>query len=276
MREERVKAVLCAVGVAFMLLFTLTPIAYMTVVSLTKSPELLFSPRTSGATIVNYVRILTDPSIHFLDYLRNSIVVAGVGALLAVFAAAPAAYSVTRLPLPGKALIILFVLAISMFPQVSAIGYLFKLMTELGWINTHASLVFPYAAWVLPLTLWILVSYFSRIPRELDKAALVDGCPRWKVLFKVILPVAAPGILSAALLAFIFAFNEFLFALMLTTDFRARTVPVGIALFQGLHGELPWGTIMAASVVSTIPVILLAMIFQRRIISGLTGGAVKG
>ncbi|NIO16943.1 MAG: ABC transporter permease subunit [Deltaproteobacteria bacterium] len=276
MREERVRAVLCAIGVAFMLQFALAPIVYMAVVSLARSPELIFSPGDTGATIVNYVRILTDPSLHFLHYLRNSIVVAGASSLLAVFAAVPAAYAITRLPLPGKVVIVLSVLSISMFPQVSAIGYLFKLMAGLGWINTHASLVLPYAAWILPLTLWILVSYLSRIPRELDSAALVDGCTRWKVLFRVILPVAAPGILSAALLAFIFAFNEFLFALMLTTDFRARTVPVGIALFQGLHGQLPWGTVMAASVISTIPVIILAMIFQRRIISGLTGGAVKG
>lgn len=276
MREERVMAVLRLLGVAFMLLFTLAPIAYMIAVSVFESPEFLFSSRPYGATIANYAGILTDPSLHFLDYLINSIFVAGVSALFAVLAAAPAAYAITRLPLPGKIFIFLFVLAISMFPQVSAVGYLFKFMTELGWVNTYASLVFPYAAWVLPLTLWILVSYFSRMPRELDKAALVDGCSRRKVLSRVILPVAAPGILSAALLAFIFSFNEFLFALMLTTDFRARTVPVGIALFQGLHGEMPWGTIMAASVVSTIPVIVLAMIFQRRIISGLTGGAVKG
>jgi multiple sugar transport system permease protein len=178
--------------------------------------------------------------------------------------------------MPGKALLLFFALAASMFPQVSLISYLFQLMSALGWVNTHAALVLPYAAWVLPLALWILVSYFARIPRDLDRAALVDGCSRWQILRKVILPVAAPGIFSTFLLAFIFAFNEFLFALMLTTDHRSRTIPVGIALFQGLHGETPWGDIMAAATMSTIPVVLLTVLFQQRIIQGLTRGAVKG
>jgi multiple sugar transport system permease protein len=149
-------------------------------------------------------------------------------------------------------------------------------MTKLAWINTYQALLFPYVAWILPLSLWILVSYFSQIPRELDKAALVDGCTYWQILRKIVLPVAAPGVLSVFLLSFIFAFNEFMFALMLTTDYKARTIPVGIALFQGLHGQTPWGNIMAASVVTTLPVVILTLIFQRRIIGGLTRGAVKG
>jgi multiple sugar transport system permease protein len=119
------------------------------------------------------------------------------------------------------------------------------------------------------------VSYFAQIPRDLDRAALVDGCSRLQILRKILLPVAMPGVIATALLAFIFAFNEFLFALMLTTDYRARTIPVGIALFEGLHGQIPWGEIMAAAALTTVPVILLALIFQRRIIQGLTQGAVK-
>jgi multiple sugar transport system permease protein len=126
------------------------------------------------------------------------------------------------------------------------------------------------------LSLWILVSYFVKIPKEMDQAALVDGCSNWQVFFKVIIPVALPGLLSTALLAFIFTFNEFIFALMLTTDYHARTVPVGIALFQGLHGETPWGNIMAAATFSTIPLVAITIIFQRYIIQGLTRGAVKG
>jgi multiple sugar transport system permease protein len=156
------------------------------------------------------------------------------------------------------------------------VGYLFKLMTALGWINTYPALIFPYVAWTLPLSLWILVSYFSRIPRDLDRAGLIDGCSRLQILFKIIFPVAAPGIFATLLLAFIFAFNEFLFALMLTTDRAARTIPVGIALFEGLHGQIPWGEIMAAATLATLPVVALALIFQRRIIQGLTRGAVKG
>lgn len=276
MRERGIVTVMIGLGVLFMVAFTYLPVTYMAAVSFTGSPEFLFLPGKASLTLSHYFAVLTDPSLHFTGYLKNSVVVSAASALLAVLIAAPAAYAAVRLPLPGKVSIILGVLAISMFPPVTAIGYLFKFMSGLGLVNTYAALVLPYVAWVLPLTLWILVSYFSRIPRELDRAALIDGCSRFTLLSRVIFPVAAPGILSAGLLAFIFAFNEFLFALMLTTDFRARTVPVGIALFQGLHGETPWGTIMAASALSVVPVVLLAVLFQRRIISGLTRGAVKG
>ena len=149
-------------------------------------------------------------------------------------------------------------------------------MTTLNWINTYKALVLPYIAWVLPLSVWILVTYFSKVPRELDKAALVDGCNKWQLLYKVIYPVAKPGIFSVFLLAFIFSINEFMFALMLTTDYGARTIPVGIALFQGLHGEIPWGTIMAAAAVTTLPIVILTLAFQKHIIGGLTRGAIKG
>ncbi|MGA7877293.1 MAG: carbohydrate ABC transporter permease, partial [Desulfoferrobacter sp.] len=152
----------------------------------------------------------------------------------------------------------------------------FKVMAELGWVNTYAALILPYIAWTLPLSLWILVSYFNQIPQDLDKAGLIDGCSRWQILRTIILPVAAPGIFSTILLAFIFAFNEFMFALMLTTDYHARTIPVGIALFQGLHGQTPWGNIMAAATLSTLPLVILTLVFQRRIIQGLTRGALKG
>ena len=207
--------------------------------------------------------------------MRNSIIISAASAVISVFFAALAAYAVTRLPLSGKLPLMFFILALSMFPPVSLVGYLYKLMTALGWINTYPALILPYVAWTLPLSLWILVSYFSRIPRDLDRAGLIDGCSRIQILFKIIFPVAAPGIFATLLLAFIFAFNEFLFALMLTTDHAARTIPVGIALFEGLHGQIPWGEIMAAAAMAAVPVVVLALIFQQRIIQGLTRGAVK-
>jgi multiple sugar transport system permease protein len=148
-------------------------------------------------------------------------------------------------------------------------------MTVMEWINTHLALILPYIAWELPLSLWILLSYFGRIPLDLDHAALVDGARRHHILRKIIFPLAAPGILSIALLVFIFSFNEFLFALMLTTDHNARTITVGIALFEGLHGEIPWGYLMAASSLASVPLVILAVSFQRRIVQGLTAGAVK-
>jgi multiple sugar transport system permease protein len=170
---------------------------------------------------------------------------------------------------------VLTVLAFSMFPQICIVGYLFKIMSSLGLINTFSALILPYISWSVPLALWLQMSYFSQLPHDIDNAARVDGANRSQVLIKVILPIALPGFLSTVLLLFMFSFNEFLFALMLTTDHAARTVPVGIALFQGLHGELPWGYIMAASVISCIPIVLIALAFQKRIIQGLTRGAVK-
>ena len=226
-------------------------------------------------TIKNYTDILGLETLHFLDYLKNSVIVSGITAIFSGVIGALAAYAVSRISFPGKVLLIFTVLGLSMFPQICIVGYLYKFMGNLGWINTYNGLILPYISWSLPLALWILMSYFSQIPSELDKAAQIDGASRLQILSKVILPIALPGFLSTILLLFMFSFNEFLFALMLTTDFRARTVPVGIALFQGLHGELPWGYIMAASVISSIPVILIAMIFQRHIIQGLTHGAVK-
>jgi len=276
MNEERLRTTIVVLGSAFMLVFFLLPFVYMAMTSVSLRPDFLSPRKGFEFTLVNYRSILTTPSLHFLDYLRNSLLVSGISAVFTVLIAGLAAYSITRLPLPGKVLILFFVLAVSMFPQVSLVSYLFKLMSRLGWINTYQCLVLPYIAWILPLSLWILTSYFAQMPRELDKAALVDGCTRWQILRKVIFPVAMPGLFSTALLAFIFAFNEFMFALMLTTDHHARTIPVGVALFQGLHGETPWGNIMAASTLTTIPVVILTVIFQRRIVQGLTRGAVKG
>jgi multiple sugar transport system permease protein len=246
----------------------------MVIISFNKRPDFLLQ-QLPLFTLDNYRDILRLENLHFLDYLRNSVVVSGLTAIFSAVIGACAAYAVSRISFPGKIVLILVVLGLSMFPQICIIGYLYKFMSNFGWINTYHGLITPYIAWSLPLALWILMSYFSQIPGELDKAAQIDGASRLQILFKVTLPLALPGFLSTILLLFMFSFNEFLFALMLTTDYRARTVPVGVALFQGLHGELPWGYIMAASVISSIPVILIAVIFQRHIIQGLTHGAVK-
>ena len=276
MNEQRIQRVLVWVGSAGLLAFCLGPFAYMVAVSLADRADFLLPAVSPAWTLEHYANVLSGESLHFVRMLVNSLVVSLCSALVAVFLACLGAYAITRLRLPGKMLVLFGVLAVAMFPQVGIVGYLYQMMIRLGWINTYQALVLPYVAWTVPLSLWVLVGYFSQIPRELDTAALVDGCSRWTILWRVIFPVAAPGVFSVFLLAFIFAFNEFMFALMLTSDYRARTVPVGIALFQGLHGQTPWGTIMAASVVTTLPVVVLALIFQRRIIGGLTQGAVKG
>jgi len=275
MNTERFNIILIVPAVAFTLIFCLSPFIYMLLCAVSRTPDFLLPAKSFGFTLSHFYAAITSESLHFLAFLRNSVIISSISAIISVFCASLAAYAVTRLPWPGKRLFMLVVLALSMFPAVSLIGYLFELMSDLGWINTYLALIFPYVAWTLPLSLWILVSYFAQMPRELDKAALIDGCTRLQLLFRIIFPVAAPGIFSTMLLAFIFAFNEFLFALMLTTDYSARTVPVGIALFEGLHGQLPWGEIMAAAGVSILPVILLTLVFQRRIIQGLMQGAVK-
>jgi len=276
MNEGRLKSLLLVIGGIVTFLVPLTPFFYMVLTGLSEHHDFLSADKSFVFTLSHFHAVLASESSHFMAFVRNTLIVSAASAVISVCIASMAAYAVTRLSFRGKMAFMLVILALSMFPPISLVGYLFKLMSGLGWINTYQALVFPYVAWTLPLSLWILVSYFSNIPRDLDRAGLVDGCSRLQILIKVIFPVAAPGIFSTALLSFIFAFNEFMFALMLTTDYSARTIPVGIALFEGLHGQIPWGEIMAAATMTTIPVVILALIFQRRIIQGLTRGAVKG
>ncbi|HHE04531.1 carbohydrate ABC transporter permease [candidate division WOR-3 bacterium] len=274
MKDEIIRKGMLTAGIIFLVFFCIGPFIWMIVVSLSDSPDFLVRGQYIF-TLKNFIDILNIRNLHFLDYLRNSLFVAGLTSIFSATIGAFAAYAISRIDFRGKILILVSVLGLSMFPQISIVGYLYKIMSSIGWINTYNALVFPYIAWTLPLSLWLMLSYFSQIPSEIDRAALVDGANRIQVFSKIIIPIGAPGFLSTVLLLFMASFNEFLFALMLTTDFRARTIPVGIALFEGLHGEIPWGYIMAASLISSIPVILLALFFQRYIIRGLTGGAVK-
>ncbi len=262
-------------GGIFSVLFAISPFIYMVLTSVSVDPYFLHTDKHFQFTMVNFESILTGETSHFIRYLFNSIFVSGTSAFLSVGASSLAAFAVTRIGFRRKNLFMMGVLAVSLFPPISIISYLFRIFTLIGWINTYMALVVSYIAWTMPLSLWILVSYFSQIPLELDRAGLMDGCSRFQIFYKIILPLAMPGIVSTALLAFIFAFNEFLFALMFTTDYAARTIPVGLAFFEGLHGETPWGEIMAASVVATLPVVIITLFFQQRIIQGLTGGAVK-
>ncbi|MGA6924630.1 MAG: carbohydrate ABC transporter permease [Desulfosarcina sp.] len=276
MNESRLQVLLKIVGALVLLCFCLLPLIWMVVISFSRQPDFLLPEVAFSPTLQNFTDVMTDRSLHLGAYLRNSLVVSAASAVLATLAAGLSAYAVTRLRFRGRILIPMGVLALSMFPQISIVGYLFRLMAGLDWINTRAALIFPYTALGLALAQWIMLSHFARIPPELDQAAMIDGASRLQILFRIIFPLAAPGALSTALLVFIYSFNEFLFALMLTTDHSARTIPVGIALFEGLHGQLPWGHLMAIAVISMAPVVLLTAIFQRRIVQGLVQGAVKG
>ncbi len=276
MSERALKRVLLALGIVFMLVFCLTPFIYMIVVSVSEKPDFLSAAVDFSATLANYRDVLAVRSLHFLDYLRNSVAIGGLVALITGGIAALSAYAVSRIEFRGRVFVPLAVLAFSMFPQISVVGYLYKLMRAAGLINTYPALILPYIAWTAPLAFWILLSYMTRIPRDFDDAAFVDGAGRLTIFRRIILPVALPGLISAMLLVFIAAFNEFLFALMLTSDHSARTVPVGIALFEGLHGEVPWGYIMAASGIAAFPLIVMSLYFQKFVIQDVTRGALKG
>ena len=273
--EESLKRTLIAAGALLLLVFTLSPLVWMLWVSLASKPDFLFTG-VARYTLGNYRNVLTSPTLHFVDYFRNSLIVASVTAVAVTIIASIAGYAVSRMRFPGRVVVPLFVLAMSMFPPISIVGYLYQWFSSLGLINTHAGLILPYSALTVSLALWINMSYFAQIPVDLDRAALVDGAGRLAVLFKIVFPLALPGIFSAFLLVFIACFNEFLFALMLTLDPFAQTLPVGIAMFEGLHGEVPWGNLMAASALATLPLVALTLIFQRYIVQGLMGGAVKG
>jgi multiple sugar transport system permease protein len=274
--EARQKKVLLAAGISFMLIFCIAPFVWMIMVSLSTNPDFLGGGTSFVLSLKNYADVLTVRSLHFLDYLRNSLLISATVAVGCAMVAALGAYAISRIEFRGRMLLSLAILAFSMFPQISLIGYLYKLMRSSGLINTYPALVFPYIAWTIPLGFWILLSYIMQIPKDLDDAALADGAGRLLVFRRIILPISAPGMLSAVLLVFIAAFNEFLFALMLTTDHTSRTIPVGIALFEGLHGEIPWGYIMAASTIASLPLVILSMLFQRYVIQDVTRGALKG
>jgi len=211
----------------------------------------------------------------FGRYALNSAIVATATTLVAVLFGALAAYPLARLRMPGRRWLLGLVLGASMFPQIAIVGGVYRLLMRAGLLNTYPGLVLPYTALTLPLAIWILASFFREIPRDLEDAARVDGCGPATTLFKVFLPVAAPAVATAAILVFVYAWNEFFFALLIMTDPARQTLPVGVAQFPGEH-EVPWGDLAAAAVVATLPLVALVLILQRRIVSGLTAGAIKG
>jgi multiple sugar transport system permease protein len=264
------------VGVVLVVLYALLPVAWIVSLSLKPADEISqggFWPK--NPTFDNFTAIWEDPQ--FPAALRNSLGIALISTLLAVLLATFAAYAIVRLDFPGKTLILSGALAIAMFPPVAIIGPLFNMWRSLGLFDTWAGLIIPYMTFTLPMAIWTLSAFFREIPWDLDKAARVDGATSFQAFRKVIAPLAAPGMFTSAILVFIFAWNDFLFATSLTSTNRARTVPAAITFFTGSSQfDFPTGQIAAASVVVTIPIIVMVLIFQRRIVAGLTSGAVKG
>lgn len=212
---------------------------------------------------------------HIFRYLKNSALVAGGTTAVTILLATLAGYGLSRLPRRWAHPILMAILACAMFPQIAVAGPIWRLLQILGWLNTYQGLIVPYVALTLPFAVWILTLFFREIPLELENAALVDGCTRIGALFRVVLPLSAPGLFTASILCFIYAWNEFFLALLIMTDPAIQTMPVGIALFQGEY-TVPWGEIAAASLITTGPLVLLVLAFQRRIVTGISAGAIKG
>jgi multiple sugar transport system permease protein len=213
----------------------------------------------------------------FTDALRNSIGIALITTVIAVTLACMAAYAIARLNFPGKFVILSGALAIAMFPPISIVGPLFNIWREVGLYDTWPGLIIPYMTFSLPLAIYTLSAFFREIPWELEQAAQVDGATPFQAFRKVIVPLAAPGVFTTAILVFIFAWNDFLFAISLTSTNAARTVPAALAAFPGeSQFTQPIGSVAAAAVIVTVPIIIMVLIFQRRIVAGLTAGAVKG
>lgn len=262
--------------VAVIIVYAVFPF-YYAIVSSMKFGSDLFTPNLLPAQfkLDNYVSVLSQGV--FLRNVGNSVVVAVVVVVLSLAIAVSASYALGRVRFKGRKLLLLTVLGISMFPQVAVLSGMFEMIRALGLYNTLWGLVLTYMVFTLPFTVWVLTTFMRDLPKELEEAAIMDGASPLVIVTQVFLPLMWPALVTTGLLAFIGAWNEFLFALTFTLSPEMRTVPVAIALISGSSQfELPWGTIMAASVIVTVPVVGLVLIFQRRIVSGLTAGAVKG
>lgn len=254
----------------------LFPPLWIFLTSLKTESELTSLPITywpADPTIVNYMTAFSEQPL--LRFLLNSFVVACLSTALAVFVSSLAAYAIARLRVPFRNLILAGMVAVSTFPLITLMVPLFEIMRALGLLNTYPSLVLPYAVLSMPVCTLVLVSFFSGIPRDLENAAMVDGCTRLGALFRVIVPLSAPGVFTAGLLAFVNAWDEFLLALSFMSSQEMRTVSVGITLYQG-EFAFPWPLISAALIVALVPITILIVIFQERVVSGLTAGGVKG
>jgi trehalose/maltose transport system permease protein len=265
-----------AVLVAALLVYLLFPFYYAILTSLKSGPDIFrVTYWPTGLDFANYVRIFREQS--FGRAILNSVVVAAATVAVALLLALGAAFALGRVQFRGRGLLLLTILGVSMFPQVAVLSGLFALIRGLHLYDNLLALVLSYSIFTLPFTVWVLTAFIRELPREIEEAAIMDGAGPWTLVTRVFLPLLGPAMVTTGLLAFIVAWNEFLFALTFTLSNTQRTVPVAIALISGAgEFELPWGNIMAASVIVTLPLIALVLVLQRRLVAGLTLGAVKG
>ncbi len=274
--KRRIQTGVLYVLILCVVVLSIFPFYYAVLSSFRSGTELFSSSLVPDfSTIDNYIGIFTAQP--FGTNILNSIIVATSVVVLSLFIAVTASYALARISFRGRGLLLMTILSVSMFPQVAILSGMFELIRALGVYNSLPGLIIPNTVLTLPFTVWVLTTFMRELPKELEEAALVDGASSWTIVRRVFLPLMWPALVTTGLLAFIAAWNEFLFALTFTLSNDVRTVPVAIALMSGASEfELPWGRIMAASVVVTVPIVVLVLVFQRKIVAGLTAGAVKG
>jgi len=268
-----------SIAMIVVLFYAMVPVLWLISLSF-KTPATVSDKKfiPTETTFDNYTTLFSGGlNSPLLRPLINSVSIALIATIIAVTLASFTAYAIARLDFPGKSVILAGALAIAMFPPISVVGPLFDMWRALGLYDTYLGLIIPYLTFALPLAIYTLVAFFREIPWELEQAAQVDGATPFQAFRKIILPLATPGVFTAAILVFIFAWNDFVFAITLTSSDSARTVPAALAFFTGdSQFTAPTGNIAAAAVLVTIPIIIFVLIFQRRIVAGLTAGAVKG
>jgi multiple sugar transport system permease protein len=264
------------IGVAFITVFCLAPFYWMIVSSLKANPLLDQALWPKHPTLLNFREVFSGDN-NFQYALRNSVIIAGLTTIVSLLIGVFASYALARLQFRGKKLVLGAVLATAMFPLIALLTPLFQLFTDLRLIDTYTPMIISDISFTLPLAIYVLTTFFAEMPWELEMAAKVDGATPGQAFRKVIIPLAAPGVFTSAIIVFIAAWNEFLIAYTMTSTLKAQPVTVAIAKFTGVSRfEQPFGTIMAAGVLVTIPLVILVLFFQRRIVAGLTAGGVKG
>ena len=262
--------------VVVIVVFSVFPFYYAIVTSFATGTELFkvnYWPKVFSWA--NYETVLGGRN--FVRSIGNSVFIATTTVIFALFLAVTASYALARVRFRGRGFLLMAILAVSMFPQIAVLAGLFELVRFLGIFNTPWAMILSYVIFTLPFTVWVLTTFMRDLPVEIEEAAIVDGATPWVIITQVFLPLLWPALVTTGLLAFIGAWNEFLFALTFTSTESMRTVPVAIGLLSGASAqEIPWGPIMAASVIVTVPLIILVLIFQRKIVAGLTAGGVKG
>lgn len=273
---DRLKKAGILLGVAAIVVYCLAPFYWMIVSSFRRTSDIFDNSLLPTPWSTESYTGAFDPSNHFARALVNSVIVAGTTTVLVLVIGTFAAYALARLDFRGKNFALAIIIATSMFPGIAMVVPLFKVFTDIGWINTYQALIVPSMSFSLPLSVWLLTAFFRQMPQELEQAAMVDGCTQGQAFRLIIIPLAAPGVFTTAIIVFVAAWNEFIIALSMTNKPDIRTATVAVSLFTGATGrDTPFGSIMAAGVVLTVPLLILVLVFQRRIVAGLTAGGVK-